>query len=648
MFSLTRRRRHIHNKDQKALPFEAVPRFAFDEEGTLIYASASFCELAHIGEHNFGHLKIFSLIRFTGETDYAPDLLEAGIYHIQINGHENAKAFYFDWVTLKDQSRYAVGSLVDDPAEAPKKPKELFQNFQKQIQNARQQIKEQNNQPDTYTQISESDIHQFHTLSQDMMVVVDDLGGIVRFNEAFCQKLGMAKTELLKSDFIDIFEDTDRPYIRNTIQTLNLDDQYTAGQCSEFEARIKTATGESRWMHWRQCFNGYERYCIGRDIDDLKSQQETLDLHERQLMEAESIGHMGHWRWVIGKNEIEWSREIFEIFGVDSDGFQPTLDNMNAMVHKPDLDRVNQAFQRAIIEQNDYDTEFRVIRPNGDTRYIRCEGRCETDEEDDVIALFGIMQDITERHLYEQELKEAKDSAIRAYNAKSQFLANMSHELRTPLNAIIGFSEMMERQLLGPIGNEKYVEYIASIRESGEHLLDIISDILDMSKIEAGKYELALEEVNPLKVIKTAMHMVENRAMNEQIKLSYGGSADDSCKIVADRRAVLQIVLNLLSNAIKFTKEGGNVTVECHEREDYIAIKVIDDGIGIPANKLASITNPFEQVSSHYTREHDGSGLGLAITKELAELHGGAVSIQSAIDTGTTVTIRLPYKAKMH
>ena len=318
---------------------------------------------------------------------------------------------------------------------------------------------------------------------------------------------------------------------------------------------------------------------------------------------------------------------------------------MNQMVHKRDIDRVNQAFQRAVIEQNDYDMEFRIQPPQGDIRYIRCEGRCAVDAQGEVVALYGIMQDMTERMLYERELKEAKDAAERAYAAKSQFLANMSHELRTPLNAIIGFSEMIQRQLLGPIGTPQYMEYIQGIRESGEHLLDLINDILDMSKIEAGKYELALEELQVDKLTRLALHMMEGRAMESGITLSLMGTVNEDLRIVADRRAFLQIMLNLLSNAIKFTREKGLVSVECTERPDSIVLKVVDTGIGIPANKLASITRPFEQVSTDYAREHQGSGLGLAITKELVEIHGGTLQIESTLDVGTTVTIRLPLDA---
>lgn len=490
---------------------------------------------------------------------------------------------------------------------------------------------------------AEHDFEILADLSEDIMVVVDDSGEIKRVNAAFAKIFGYTSSEIQQMDFLDLFHAEEKPYIRNTIRSLGLEDASTASM--DFQARIVTRAGETRWIEWRQKQIGENMYCTGRDITNLREQQFAMGRRERQLSQAESIGRMGHWNWTLGKEEIEWSAEIYNIFGVKPENFLPTMDNINAMIHKRDLGKVNHVFQRASMGQNNYEMEFRVLRPDGETRFLRCEGRCARDNNGEVTALYGIMQDLTERILYERELKESKDAAERAYASKSQFLANMSHELRTPLNAIIGFSEMIHRQLLGPIGTEKYLEYIQGIRESGEHLLDLISDILDMSKIEAGKYELAFEEVNVLKTIRLAAHMMESRASDAGVALNFDKIQNENIVIIADRRAFLQVILNILSNAVKFTKSGGRVELECNESKNSISIKIIDNGIGIPANKLASITNPFEQVSSHYTRDHEGTGLGLAITKELVELHRGSLQIESALDVGTTVTMRLPRDA---
>lgn len=494
-------------------------------------------------------------------------------------------------------------------------------------------------------QFSQEDFERFLSISDDSLVVLGDLGEILKCNEAFLGLTGYDLSELQTMHFLDLFDDQDKPYIRNTIQAFDLSEMDQERPTFDFEARITTKNGETRWIEWRKQLCGQMLYCSGRDITGIKQQTKALERREKQLTEAESIGRMGHWNWVIGENTMDWSQQIYDIFGVEDGQFKPTLDSMNKMVHREDIARVNQAFQRAIIEENNYDMEFRIVQPNDEIRYIRCEGRCSFDDSGEVVALYGIMQDMTERILYERDLRKAKEQAEHAYASRTQFLANMSHELRTPLNAIIGFSEMIERQLLGPIGTEKYLEYIGGIRESGEHLLDLISDILDMSKIEAGKYELGLEELSVIKVLQLAAHMMEGRAHEANVKLTLEDGLNEDLKIVADRRAVLQILLNLISNAVKFTPEKGKVTISAIERENYLSVKVADTGIGIPAHKLASVTKPFEQVSSSYARDHEGSGLGLAISKELAEIHGGTLFIESTVGEGTIVTLRLPYDA---
>ncbi len=491
----------------------------------------------------------------------------------------------------------------------------------------------------------QSDFKTFLDISDDSLVILNDHGQIVKCNNTFLSLTARDLGTLKTMHFLDLFDDQDKPLIRSAIQSGNPQKMDQEKPSFDFEARLLTKDGETRWIEWRKQLCGDLLYCMGRDITDIKTQEKALNRREKQLSQAESIGRMGHWNWTIGEETMNWSAEIYRIFGVEENAFNPTLENMDAMVHREDIARVNQAFQRAIIAENDYDMEFQINRPDNETRYIRCEGRCSFDAHGEVIALYGIMQDMTERILYESDLRKAKEQAEHAYASRTQFLANMSHELRTPLNAIIGFSEMVERQLLGPIGTEKYLEYISGIRESGEHLLDLISDILDMSKIEAGKYELALEEINVAKILQLAMHMMEGRALESDVKMGFDQNFAEDLKIVTDRRAVLQIMLNLLSNAIKFTPEGGRVTISALERDNYLSVKIIDTGIGIPAHKLASVTRPFEQVSSSYARDHEGSGLGLAISKELAEMQGGTLFIESTVGEGTTVTLRLPYDA---
>ena len=244
-----------------------------------------------------------------------------------------------------------------------------------------------------------------------------------------------------------------------------------------------------------------------------------------------------------------------------------------------------------------------------------------------------------------EKYAEEKNRAEEANQTKSKFLANMSHELRTPLNAIIGFSEIMEAAMFGPLGADKYREYSSDIRESGQYLLDVINDILDMSKIEAGGIHLCPEVVELDRIVADSVRVVLGRA-NEK-RLTLRSDIAPGIALKADRRALKQIALNLLSNAVKFTPDGGAVTARGRARGGHVTIAIEDNGIGIPKDALHKLGRPFEQVESQLTKRHQGSGLGLAIAKSLAELHGGRMRIHSVLGTGTMVVVRLPLDARV-
>jgi two-component system cell cycle sensor histidine kinase PleC len=239
-----------------------------------------------------------------------------------------------------------------------------------------------------------------------------------------------------------------------------------------------------------------------------------------------------------------------------------------------------------------------------------------------------------------EKYAEEKTRAEEANQAKSKFLANMSHELRTPLNAIIGFSEIMESGMFGPLGAEKYHEYCGDIRGSGQYLLEVINDILDMSKIEAGRLRLDFDDVRLDTLLNDAMRVVAARAEDKALQVK--ARISPHLRLRADRRALKQVVLNLLSNAIKFTPNGGRIVVRGRVTNQCIVLSIADTGIGIARDALARLGRPFEQVESQLTKIHQGSGLGLAISKSLVELHGGHMRIRSTLGKGTVVMVRLP------
>jgi two-component system cell cycle sensor histidine kinase PleC len=239
-----------------------------------------------------------------------------------------------------------------------------------------------------------------------------------------------------------------------------------------------------------------------------------------------------------------------------------------------------------------------------------------------------------------EKYSEEKNRAEEANQTKSKFLANMSHELRTPLNAIIGFSEIMESGMFGTLGSEKYQEYCHDILTSGHYLLEVINDILDMSKIEAGRMKLDMESLDLSKTLAESLRVVSGRADDKNLVVS--ADIEGTISVVADRRAIKQIIVNLLSNAVKFTPDGGKVTVRSRVLRDSIVLMIADTGIGIAPHSLARLGRPFEQVESQLTKTYHGSGLGLAIARSLTHLHGGTMRLRSKLGTGTVVCVSLP------
>jgi two-component system cell cycle sensor histidine kinase PleC len=243
-----------------------------------------------------------------------------------------------------------------------------------------------------------------------------------------------------------------------------------------------------------------------------------------------------------------------------------------------------------------------------------------------------------------EKYSEEKTRAEEANQTKSKFLANMSHELRTPLNAIIGFSEIMESGMFGTLGSEKYQEYCHDILTSGHYLLEVINDILDMSKIEAGRMKLDMEQLDLSKTLAESLRVVSGRADDKNLVLD--ADIEGTISVVADRRAVKQIIVNLLSNAVKFTPDGGKVTVRGRVLNDSIMLMIADTGIGIAPHSLLRLGRPFEQVESQLTKTYHGSGLGLAIARSLTNLHGGSMRLRSRLGTGTVVCVSLPRDAR--
>ncbi|HVB15391.1 MAG TPA: ATP-binding protein [Stellaceae bacterium] len=286
-------------------------------------------------------------------------------------------------------------------------------------------------------------------------------------------------------------------------------------------------------------------------------------------------------------------------------------------------------------------TEEEIVDRDGNACVLLTTKALFHAEDGEEAMVVTALVDITERKHAERDLLAAKEQAELANRSKSEFVANMSHELRTPLNAIIGFSQVIANEMLGPLGNPKYVGYARDVLASGEHLLGLINDILDVSKLEAGKLDLQEELVDPMKTVGDLVHLAEGKARANDVRLEVRREGVIA-PFLADARKLKQIVLNLVVNAIKFSNPGGKVEIVLRNQDGALAIAVVDHGIGMDAAEVEVAMTRFGQVASAWTRKHDGTGLGLPLAIGLTELHGGTLAIHSTKDVGTTVTVTFP------
>ncbi|NUN63741.1 response regulator [Pseudanabaena biceps] len=391
-----------------------------------------------------------------------------------------------------------------------------------------------------------------------------------------------------------------------------------------------------------------------------KREAELERLSERLTLSLKS-GAIGCWEWELIENTIHWDERMYELYAVKE---SPALDLYNVWanaLHPDDRVVAESLLQQAILEKEKYEAEFRIVHPDQSIHFIHSYATVLRDSEGTAQRVIGVNFNISDRKEVEEQLQQTNEQLIRATRLKDEFLANMSHELRTPLTAVLGMSEILQKEILGSI-NERQQKALASIRKGGRHLLELINDILDLSKISSGKVELDLESVSVQNVCDSSLVYVKQQAFQKRVEV-YSNIAPNISNIVVDERRLRQILINLLVNAVKFTPKKGKVcllvSVGCGDTWEgeatvpdqlkdqdlpMILFQVTDTGIGISSKDLHRLFQPFVQLDSGINRQYEGTGLGLVMVKQIAELHEGQVVVSSVVGQGSTFTVALPYQ----
>ncbi len=394
-----------------------------------------------------------------------------------------------------------------------------------------------------------------------------------------------------------------------------------------------------------------------RDITARKASVQAAHNRGVLLDRIQPLAHLGIWEWDITTNTVSWTDELYRIYGIVRPDFGASFEGYLARVHPEDRARIEGEVARALQSSDPFAYEERIVRPTGEVRSLKSWGGVVRDEQGKPLLMFGACLDVTESvrthaaleaanealeaRVRERtaELAQAKERAESSDRLKSSFLATMSHELRTPLNSIIGFTGVLLKGLAGPISTEQ-AKQLGMVRDSGQHLLALINDVLDLSKIEADALRLSKETFLLCESVQHVFEVQRVSAESQGLELQKGDTPRPIV-IRADKRRIEQILFNLLGNAIKFTRKG-HVRVSCSVMDGRVHLSVEDTGIGLAPEHLAQIFLPFRQIDHGLSRLREGTGLGLSISQHLARMHGGEIRVKSALGVGSTFTLILP------
>jgi PAS domain S-box-containing protein len=492
----------------------------------------------------------------------------------------------------------------------------------------------------------------------DLICRFKEDGTLTFVNEAYCRFQGKSRADLLGSNFLRTLTDEDLDIPLSYFGSLPVEQPVVS-----FDHRLLAPGGEAVWLQYtvRRLYGGEgssaEFQAVIRDITNRKHSEQALQTSEQKYRSLVSNIPDVLWTADAARDFVYISSNVDKVLGfTDAELTGSGGGFWRTKVHPDDAAHVDEAYRRLFTATQQFDVEYRIQRKDGEWIWLH-DRAIATSVKGGIKCADGILSDITRRKRAEEALQHAKNAAEAANRAKSQFLANMSHELRTPLNAIIGFSEVLADKMFGDL-NERQLKYANNILNSGRHLLQLINDILDLSKIEAGRLELSVSSFEVRKALEDVHGIVKTLAAKKRIGLRLD-TQPDLPPLSADLPKFKQIMYNLLSNAIKFTPEDGRVTVKvwvdtqnpgvtslpislaAHGR--WLVVAVSDTGIGIKPQDQDRIFVEFEQLDSSYARQQQGTGLGLTLTRKLVEAHNGHIFVQSDGEgKGSVFTVVLP------